>query len=355
MKKTPDNNYNDNFHHDNYTSEKREYVDISSGQVTNTKKFPWLKIISILFFSLIGTLGGAMIYAYSTLISFNYDDLSGDTSSDISSNSSENYSESNINDSMVLNVLLLGTDTRSTTDNGRSDTIMLASLDLRHKKIKLTSLMRDIWVTIPKHQKDRLNAAYSYGGPKLAIETIQQNFGVAIDRYASVDFESFAKIVDHLGGIDMELTSQEVAYLNTHSGSPNKLRGSGVKHLDGLQALNHARNRDSLGSDYDRTQRQRNVIETILNKMKEANLSQITKIISDVAPMITTNFKPSEITKLATNSLTYLNFEVEQFRLPTNDNVKNATIDQKMVLVINDMEKAKKDLSKFIYEEYSTK
>ena len=204
MKKTPDNNYSDDFHRDNYASEKRKYVDISSGRIAPTKKFPWLKIISILFFSLIGTLGGVMIYAYNTLISFNYDDLSSDTPSDISSDNSQDYSENTINDSMVLNVLLLGTDTRSSSDNGRSDTIMLASLDLRHKKIKLTSLMRDIWVKIPNHQKDRLNAAYSYGGPKLAIETIQQNFGVAIDRYASVDFESFAKIVDHLGGIDME-------------------------------------------------------------------------------------------------------------------------------------------------------
>ena len=153
-----------------------------------------------------------------------------------------------------------------------------------------------------------------------------------------------------MGGIDIELTANEVSYINTYSPEKKKLKGSGMKHLTGLQALHHARNRNSAGSDYDRTQRQRNVILAVINKLKEVNLIQITKMVSDIAPTVTTNFRTSEITKLTSKATTYLNFPTEQFRLPTNDNVKGETIDRKMVLVIKDLNKAKKDLNKFIYE-----
>ncbi len=344
--KKKDDRYGDHYRY--YQGKNSEYVDISSGSRRGPKrKFPWLRVFSILFFSILGTVGGLMIYVYNTLNSVNYDDLSDEQHPSAASEPEDTY----LNDSMILNVLLLGTDTRSDSDNGRSDSTMLISLDLKHKKIKITSLMRDIWVQIPGYHKDRLNAAYSYGGAKLAIKTIEHNFGVHIDRYASVDFNGFAKIIDALGGVDMKLTDKEIAYVNSDSQSPTKIVGTGVVHLNGLQTLSHARNRHSAGSDYDRTQRQRNVMIAVIEKFKTASIPQITKAISDVAPLITTNFKTSEITKLASNVASYSKFTNEEFRLPTNDNVRNETIDQKMVLVINDMTKAKYDLAKFIYED----
>lgn len=352
-----DDKYGDHFNY--YQDKNDKYVDISSGRTQKIKKrIPWLKIFSILFFSVLGTAGGLMIYVYNTLNSLNYDNLS-DNSDQASASEPDNDSEqieadddnNPINDSMMLNVLLLGTDTRSSNDNGRSDSTMLMSLDLRHNKIKITSLMRDIWVQIPGYHKDRLNAAYSYGGAKLAIKTIEQNFGIHIDRYASVDFNGFAKIIDTLGGIDIKLSDKEIAYINSDTQNPIKVKGSGVVHLNGLQTLSHARNRHSTGSDYDRTQRQRDVIMMVIDKLKNANIRQITQIISDIAPLITTNFTTSEIAKLATNIMNYLKFNTQEFRLPTNDNVRNETIDQKMVLVINDMSKAKHDLAKFLFEE----
>ncbi len=331
----------------NLGAKNKNYVDISSGKKLHKRKISWGKVLSAIFFSLVGICGIILIYAYTMLHSFNYQDI--DTNPDIPQSSEEDSSL--INDNMVLNVLLLGTDSQSAGDGGRTDTILILSLDARHKKLKVTSLMRDTWVKIPGYQKDRLNAAYAYGGVKLTLETIKYNFGVKIDRYALVDFDGFESIVDSIGGINLLLTSAEVEYINKNSGDNHYLKGSGEMRLSGKQALMHARNRDSLGSDYDRTERQRNVITAIVNKTKMLNIGQITKLISTLAPLVTTNFKAPEITILAKNSLSYLNFSIEQFRIPTDDNVHNETIDHKMVLVINDMKKAKNDILKFIYED----
>ncbi|MDR1627685.1 MAG: LCP family protein [Oscillospiraceae bacterium] len=298
----------------------------------------------ILFFAVIGAIGCGMIYIYNVINSFNYDDLSSDSDND-TTEISDNQSDA---DNMVLNVLLLGIDGVSKGDKGRSDSILIVSLNRRHKKIKIASIMRDTWVKIPGYSNDRINSAYSLGGPKLTIDTVERNFGIGIDRYVSVNFDEFSKVVDNLGGIDIELTASEIAYINAHAADKQKLKGSGTQHLSGSQTLQYARDRDSPGSDYDRTERQRNIIVAGINKLKQANLLQLTKIVSDIAPMVTTNFKTSEITQLSSNALTYLDFETEQFRIPSDDNVESKTIDQKMVLVIKDLGKAKKDLRKFL-------
>lgn len=326
---------------------KQNYIDISSGK---KKNIAWGKIISTVFFTFLGIFGITLIYAYNMLHSLNYQEI-GD-SQDLSHKEDEN-SSSIINDNMILNILLLGTDSQSAGDGGRSDTILIISLDARHQKLKITSLMRDLWVKIPGHSQDRINAAYAIGGAKLTIDTIRSNFGIKIDRYALVDFDNFEHIVDSIGGIEINLTPYEVAYINNNLGSKPFLKGSGMIHLNGKQALMHSRNRDSVGSDYDRTARQRNVITAIFNKCKSLNLGQVSKLIATILPMITTNFKSSEITGLATNALTYFKFNVAQFRLPTDDNVKDETINHKMVLVINDIAKAKRDINQFIYENQS--
>ncbi len=326
------------------------YVDIYSSERKKQKRKGFVaisKIFYTLFFTILGLIGGLMIYAYKTLNSFNYQDLTGLGNDTVMR---DNDGNDLINDKMVLNVMLIGSDSMSVGDHGRSDSLLILSLDIRHKKIKVTSLMRDIWLNIPGYGQDRFNAAYAYGGPKLTIETIERNFGIYIDRYAIVDFEGFSNIIDALGGIDLELTSSECSYINKYSGDPHTLRGSGIKHLTGLQALHYSRDRNSIGSDYDRTSRQRNVIKSVISKLKTANIAQITELISKIGPMITTNLRTSEISRLATKSPTYLNYPMEEFRLPTDDNVRNETYSQKMVLVINDIYKAKKDLLNFIYE-----
>ena len=330
--------YGDNF------NRHSKYVDISSGKPKKIAKLTPKKIVSLVFFTMLGLLGGLMLYAYSALHSFNYEGLPEDTLVD-------EFGNDLISDSQVLNVMLIGSDSMSVGDHGRSDSLLIVSLDVKNKKIKVTSLMRDIWINIPGYGKDRFNAAYALGGPKLTISTIEKTFGIRIDRYMVVDFEGFSKIIDALGGIDMELSANECAYINTYSGDKHTLKGSGVKHLTGLQALHYSRDRNSKGSDYDRTSRQRNVIRAIIGKLKTASLTQITDFISAVGPLVTTNFKTSEISRLGTSAIEYLNYPITEFRLPTDDNVRNETYDKKMVLVINDIAKAKKDLLNFIYED----
>jgi len=249
---------------DIYSSEekkpKRNYVDIYSSERKKDKflsKVDWAKVFSFTFFLILGLIGCLMLYAFKTLHSFNYDGNSA----------AIEEQDDLVNDSMVLNVLLIGSDSMSVGDGGRSDSMILLSLDARHKKIKLTSLMRDIWVTIPGHGQDRLNASYAFGGPQLTMETIAKNFGILVDRYAVVDFEGFLKIIDILGGVDLELTADECAYINKYSQDKHTLRGSGVKHLTGLQALHYSRDRNSIGSDYDRTSRQRNLLKALVGQM----------------------------------------------------------------------------------------
>ncbi len=332
---------------DIYSSEekkpKKNYVDIYSSERKKEKflsKVDWAKVFSFTFFLILGLIGCLMLYAFKTLHSFNYDGNSA----------AIEEQDDLVNDSMVLNVLLIGSDSMSVGDGGRSDSMILLSLDARHKKIKLTSLMRDIWVTIPGHGQDRLNASYAFGGPQLTMETIAKNFGILVDRYAVVDFEGFLKIIDILGGVDLELTADECAYINKYSQDKHTLRGSGVKHLTGLQALHYSRDRNSIGSDYDRTSRQRNLLKALVGQMKSANLAQITEVLAQIGPLVTTSFKTNEVSRMATHAMTYLKYPVEEFRLPTDDNVRNETYSGKMVLVINNTAKAKQDIYNFIYE-----
>ncbi len=350
-KYSDNNGHKSKFRHneydDIYSSEEKKpkkiYVDIYSSERKKDKflsKTDWKKVFSFTFFLVLGLIGCLMLYAYKTLHSFNYD-----------KNSTVLEEQDDLmNDSMVLNTLLIGSDSMSTGDGGRSDSMILLSLDARHKKIKLTSLMRDIWVTIPGYGQDRLNASYAFGGPQLTIETIARNFGILIDRYAVVDFEGFLNIIDTLGGVDLELTADECAYINKYSQDKHTLRGSGLKHLTGLQALHYSRDRNSIGSDYDRTSRQRNLLKSLVNQMKSANLAQVTEILTQIGPLVTTNFKANEISRMATHAMTYLKYPVEEFRLPTDDNVRNETYSGKMVLVINSLAKAKQDIYNFIYE-----
>lgn len=349
MKSKSNYDYGDSY---NYNQNKK-YEDIYSSSKNKRKKKIIINV-TICILSIVLAVGGAlMVYAYNMLDSMNYDngenESQGNESSDVDNLSV--YSGNLLNDPMVLNIMLFGSDSYSAGDGGRTDTMLMLSIDNRHKKLKLTSFMRDMWIQIPNHGSDRLNAAYAINGPALAVETIERNMGVHIDRYAVADFAGFEGIVNNLGGIDMYLTQSECVYLNTHCDDPNPLYGEGMHHLSGLQALNHARNRDSLGSDFDRTSRQRDVISAIVTKMKTANIVQITSIISQCGPLIKTNIKKNEIATLAPNALTYLNYEIEELRIPEPGNYSNIVVNGAQVLGINDMERCRYDLARFIYED----
>ncbi len=270
-----------------------------------------------------------------------------------------------LNDPMVLNIMLFGADKNDGT-NQRSDTMIMMSIDNRHRKIKLTSFMRDLWVYIPEYGYSKLNHAYAYGGPKLAISTIEQNFGVGIDRYAIVDFSSFRAIIDILGGIDIDLSDEEIDYINWQCWKNNQVKTrheltdkAGKVHLNGRQALWYARDRGDVdegfsGSDFDRTARQRKLLRTIANNMRAASITQIVSIVNEVGPLITTNLKKTEITTLVSNSLTYLSYQMIEYRLPSDGNYDAGWHYGMSTLDVPDWNAERKKLAIFVYEELVT-
>jgi LCP family protein required for cell wall assembly len=334
-----------------------------------------LKITILVFSVIFGLTGGAMVYAHSFWMGGMYNDLSGDeidsnavlttsddvegTASDVTSVGNVNTADSLIRDDSVLNILLFGADVRPGKNGyGNSDTMILLSIDNKHQKLKLTSFMRDTWVHIPGLNKDdRINAAYASGGPKLAIETVERNFGVDIDRYAVVDFTTFPQVIDILGGIDIDITDDEADYFNDiyHT----SMFSAGPLHMDGELALQYARARHLKGDDFGRTQRQRNVIMTTVEKFKDTrDVGTLANLLVQLLPNVTTNITINEMGALANNALKYLNYPMEQLRIPSDGNYSNAKIQDgkwlKYVLTIDNMEQARKDIQDFIYGEGKT-
>lgn len=344
--------------------------------------FGWKNVLVLFLCLIMGGVGGGLIVLYNTVNAIEYksiDDNQNTSSSHSSLSTGPTELDLNsgelLNDPMILNIMLFGEDSRKAgEEHGRSDTMIMLSIDNRHKKLKLTSFMRDTYVTIPGNNsvgepygENKLNAAYTLGGPQLTIKTIESNFGINIDRYAVVDFKSFRNIIDILGGVDIELTSEEIDYINWQSyinnqvDTRNELADEpGVVHLNGRQALWYARNRGDeeagfSGDDFDRTSRQRNLLKIVMSDFKNANLTQIVSIVGEVVPMITTNLKKNEITTLVANSLTYLKYDMEEFRVP-EDNVWQYgwTSDGQSIVEIIDWEQQRYDLAKFVFEESVT-
>lgn len=363
---------------------KSNLVDISSGSQIRkvyNKKGRAKRVACIILSIILLISGSGMVYYYSLLNSLNYQDL-GDPNTDNTDvtratipeleGSSSRDSEL-LQNSKVLNVMLFGEDKHQSGSYGRSDTMIMMSIDNNHKKLKLTSFQRDTYVYIPGYGYNKLNSSYTYGGPTLAIRTIEANFGIKIDRYAVVDFDSFKEIINTLGGIDIEVTQDEIDYINYQMYKNHQSDewatikdAPGIVHLNGQEALWYARNRGLTkgedgneigldGDDWQRTSRQRKLIETIFESMKSADLGQIISIVSSVGPLVTTNFKKDEITALVSHALTYLQYDVEQYYVPEEGNWGyDDDTPAGSVIVIYDMEKQRHAFAEFVYEDLVT-
>ena len=253
-------------------------------------------------------------------------------------------------DDQVMNVLLMGVDDYQENDKGRSDSMLMVSLDKRHQKLKMTSFMRDMYVRIPGHQANKLTTAYSVGGPSLTVQTIENSFGVDIDRYVLISNDSFNKIIDRLGGVTVEISAGEAKLINTYSGEKSSKRlSAGLMHMTGKQAHYYSRIRD-IGDDYERTARQRKVLESIISEFKTSNPVTINGILYDVLPLITTNMSKNEILSLAANSLTFLNYPTSQNRIPVDGAFDTQTIAGVGDSLVPDLRANYKLLVDFIYE-----
>lgn len=210
---------------------------------------------------------------------------------------------------------IFGLDSRDNSLNAdsRSDSIMLASINNETKEVKLTSIYRDTYVEVPSHGYTKINHAYAYGGYSLALSTINTNFDLNVKQYVSVNFYAVTKVIDLLGGITLDITDEELKWLNGYMKENNKVNGtnvpgltsSGTQVVNGTQALAYARIRYTSGGDFKRAERQRIVVSKVFEKAKQADLATIISIINQMLPEISTNITTSEMLSLGKDILSY--------------------------------------------------
>ncbi len=252
---------------------------------------------------------------------------------------------------MVKNVLLLGVDARAgeNADETRSDTMMLVSVDMKHKCIKMISFLRDTWVYIPSlGYEQRLNAACSSGGYQGVVDAIEYNFGVDIDGYAVVDFEMFKVLVDSLGGVEVDVTKKEADEVTNHPYRYDHVTlDEGKYKLSGEQALAYCRIR-KIDTDFVRTQRQRTVMSAILDSAKHANPFKLYNMIYKSAPYIETDLTKGELMNIAAMAGICLTGEMHQTKVPFEGTWEYANIRGNSVIGINAQENKDK-LIDYIY------
>ncbi len=251
----------------------------------------------------------------------------------------------------IINILLVGADKRSTwTDSGRSDSCMIATIDKKHGKLKLTSIMRDMYVDIPGHGKNKFNAAYSYGGVELMYKTILNNFGLSVDGYAIVDFAAFRNVISTLGGVEINLTEEEHRILMNryHRTSVLDLK-PGMNKMNGVQALAYCRLRQDIRADFGRTERQRYVLSQIFHKLKTQPISKWYDTAEAVLPEVSTDLDNDTIMGYMKDVIFMGTTEINQFRIPVDGSYVPITVNGMDVLDI-DLDENRKSIKEFIYE-----
>ena len=188
------------------------------------------------------------------------------------------------------NIAIFGIDSREDTysKGNRSDCIIIASMKNTTKEVKLVSVYRDTYVQIEGHGLDKITHAYSYGEAPLAIKTLNTNFDLNITEFVTVNFDAVKEIVDDVGGISMNITQEEVSHISG-------IKSAGTYNLTGEQALAYARIRYAEGGDYKRTERMRDVLTAVLNKVKTFSISELNQFIDKVLPKVYTNITAADV------------------------------------------------------------
>ncbi|VYU46803.1 transcriptional regulator [Clostridium tertium] len=236
----------------------------------------------------------------------------------------------------ITNVLLIGTDGRTLDEPARSDSIIIATLDNNNKKVKLTSIMRDTVVDIPEYGEDKINAAFAYGsidedengkmrgaegGASLLMETIENNFGLHLDKYIIVNFWGFEAIIDEIGGIEADIKDYEIDEINKYIGEATGVNSPpitepGLQTLNGQQALSYARIRYVGNGNFERGERQRHVLLEVATKLKEVNPIRYVSIANALAKQVKTNIDIPEALNLAYTIYKLPTLEFEQLQVP---------------------------------------
>ncbi len=257
----------------------------------------------------------------------------------------------------VYNILLLGEEAiGSGTARGRTDVIVVATMNTNTKELMLTSLMRDTYVQIPGYQDNKLNSAYEKGGLDLLYETISLNFNLRLDGCVMVNFENFEKIIDKLGGLEIELTAGEAKYLNRTnyiSNPANRCVVPGKQLMNGNQVLGYARVRKRAtitgnNNDYGRTDRHRIVLNAIFDKYKTKSKVDLAATMFDLLPMITTDINSKNFEILLNSFIEMGTMDMQQLRIPADGAFDTAKV-RGMDCIIPDLQKNITILHNYIF------
>ncbi len=257
----------------------------------------------------------------------------------------------------VVNILVCGEEAIG-GGRGRTDSIMIATINQWDGNLRLTSIMRDTYVQIPGFSDNKINAAYHNGGMKTLKKTIQKNFGITVDGYVLVNFDSFQEVIDALGGIDIELAADEVSYLNNTnyiSDYSNHNLQVGVNHMNGNQALGYARIRyvqkDGQYGDFARTLRHRTVMTAIYDKLEDKSTLELVAMVPKLLPLVTTDIKKEELINYLYMGVTVRNKnpELKTLNVPVVGAYQLTRVRSMSVIIPSSLEENVDAMQKFIY------
>ena len=314
--------------------------------------------VAILLIILVILLGVAAGMVAGKISKINFDDVNKDdlgVNDALYTEVSNSVSKEEFN--KIKNVALFG------IDGGRSDAIMIASINQVDKTIKLISIPRDTYVSVAGHGKTKINHAYAYGKEQLALKTINSNFGLNISEYVTINFKGLINVINKIGGIELDISKAEKDYVNQYvnesyelTGKPVQLLSSyGKVKLTGEQALTHSRNR-TVGNDFTREERQRDVLTAVMNKVSSISLTQLWSLSDSVLSEVKTNLNVTECMGIASdvlgNTSSYLN-NITSKQIPSEDDggKGDSTMDGGIYYYVCDLEKASKNMKNTIYGE----
>lgn len=216
-----------------------------------------------------------------------------------------------------VNILFLGVDNREKDVTPRSDTMLLLSIDPGTKRASLLSIMRDTYVNVPGHGKNKINTAFAIGGPNLAVKTVQDFLQIPVQYYVVTDFKGFEGIVDAIGGVDLNV---EIPMEHADDGVYDIHLKQGMQHLDGKEALQYVRYRGDARADFARTERQRNFVKAVIQELKTPlTLIRFPSMLKSAEPYVQTNMVTSDIMRLSTGLLRLEDNGFQSVQIPPND------------------------------------
>lgn len=300
--------------------------------VKNKKRY-WIYAIELLLL-LILIPSGFVVYKISQIQTYSMD------KSTIEENK---YNDPNIGN--YTNIILFGVDSRANelTNKTRTDSIILASINNKTKEVQLSSIYRDTFVYIANHGYTKVNHAYAYGGPELALSTINKNFDLNAKDFVTINFSALSNVIDALGGVEINITKDELKYVNAYAKDVARINGTTVKKiaspglqtLSGVQATGYCRVRYTAGGDFKRAERQRTVLEQLIKKAKSSNPITLYHVIDEILPQVYTSLDTKAILKFSTGLLSYkitdnygFPFEKETPRINGADVVTAKTLSQ---------------------------